>query len=253
MTYCLAMKVEDGLVCVADGRITSGRQLSNARKVSLHGPDAQPFCVMTSGLRSLRDKTLAYLDRETGTQTGGGPQSLLDAVDAYTKCLRRVAKEDRSALEASDLPFDLHALIAGRLAGDQTATVFLVYPEGNWIEIDERTPHLSIGNTAYGKPILDRALKPETSIRTALKLAYLSFDSCRTSSADVGFPIDMLVLPGGGQQWRQVHFEYDDLLQQRVWWNEHITKLADEMPDGPWAESLLPHGGSDHLTLVADD
>ena len=253
MTYCLAMKVDDGLICLADGRITSGRQLSNARKVSLHGPAEQPFCIMTSGLRSLRDKTLAYLDREIAAKADGGPQTLLDAVDVYGGCLRRVGKEDKSALKASDLTFDLHALIAGRMAGDEAASVFLVYPEGNWIEIDERTPHLSIGNTAYGKPILDRALRPDTSIRTALKLAYLSFDSSRTSSADVGFPIDMLVLPRGKNRWRQVHFEYDDLLDQRIWWNENITKLADEMPDGPWIEALLPRDGGGRLSLVAED
>lgn len=253
MTYCLAINVESGLVCLADGRITSGRQLSNARKVSLHGPAEHPFCVMTSGLRSLRDKALAYLDREIGEEAERGPQTLLDAVGMYAKCLRRVAKEDRSALKASDLTFDLHTLIAGRMARDDAASVFLVYPEGNWIEIDERTPHLSIGNTAYGKPILDRALRPETSMRTALKLAYLSFDSCRTSAADVGFPIDMLVLSAGERRWQQVHFGYDELLQQRVWWNEHITQLADEMPDGPWAEALLPKSGGDRLTLVAED
>jgi len=253
MTYCLAINVEDGLICLADGRITSGRQLSNARKVSLHGPAAQPFCIMTSGLRSLRDKTLAYLDREIGDQVESAPQTLLDAADVYAKCLRRVAKEDKSALKASDLTFDLHALIAGRLAADKRASVLLVYPEGNWIEIDELTPHLAIGNTAYGKPILDRALRPETSVQTALKLAYLSFDSCRTSAADVGFPIDMLVLPSGDRRWRQVHFEYDDLLQQRVWWNEHITKLADEMPDGPWVEALLQLDGAERLSLVAKD
>ena len=61
--------------------------------------------------------------------------------------------------------------------------MFLVYPQGNWIEVDQRTPYLSIGHTAYGKPILDRALGAETPLRTALKLAYLSFDSSRTSSA----------------------------------------------------------------------
>ncbi|MFQ5775030.1 MAG: peptidase [Kiloniellaceae bacterium] len=253
MTYCLGIKVREGLVCLADGRITSGRQMSNARKVSLHGPDDGRFCIMTSGLRSLRDKTLAYLDRDLG----GGPARsigfLVDAVNLYSKCLRRVSREDRAALRGSDLTFDLHAVVAGRLPRDREPTVFLVYPEGNWIEIDDRTPYLSIGNTAYGKPILDRALRPETSIRTALKLAYLSFDSSRTSAADVGFPIDMLVLSADGRRWREVQYDYDDLRDQRVWWNEHITELADQMPDGPWVEALLGAPAAGRLSLVRDD
>ena len=63
----------------------------------------------------------------------------------------------------------------------------------------------------------------------------------------------MLVLRRGERHWRQVHFEYDDLLQQRVWWNEHITKLADDMPDGPWVETLLTQAGGERLTIVGED
>lgn len=253
MTYCLAIKVQDGLVCLADGRITSGRQVTAARKVSLHGAAGAQFCIMTSGLRSLRDKTLAYLDRVLETRNGRAAAGLLDAVELYAKCLRRVAREDRAALKSSSLAFDLHSLIAGRLPDDKEPTIFLVYPEGNWIEVDPRTPYLSIGHTAYGKPILDRALSVETPLTTALKLAYLSFDSCRTSAADVGFPIDLLVLPATEPRWREVHYDYDDLRDQRVWWNEHITRLADEMPDGPWVDALIPPTDGARLSLVQDD
>lgn len=253
MTYCLAIKVQEGLVCLADGRVTSGRQVTAARKVSLHGDANAPFCIMTSGLRSVRDKTLAYLDRALETRSGRGVTTLLDAIDIYAKCLRRVAREDRAALKGSSLAFDLHSLVAGRLPEDEEPTIFLVYPEGNWIEVDPRTPYLSIGHTAYGKPILDRALSVETPMTTALKLAYLSFDSCRTSAADVGFPIDLLVLPAAERRWREVHYDYDDLREQRIWWNEHITRLADEMPDGPWVKALLPAADGNRLSLVRDD
>lgn len=253
MTYCLGIKIEEGLVCLADGRVTAGRQLTSARKASLHGRPGQRFCTMTSGLRSLRDKTLAYLDRELTAERAQSVVSMLDAVALYSQCLRRVAKEDRAALKASDLTFDLHTIFAGWLPEDREPALFLVYPEGNWIEVDRRTPYISIGATAYGKPILDRALHFETSLRTALKLAYLSFDSSRTSSADVGFPIDMLVYSRSHRRWREAHFDYDDLVEQRVWWNQHITQLANEMPDGPWVEPLLAPGSDSHLSLVSDD
>jgi len=253
MTYCLAIKVQEGLVCLSDGRITSGRQVTAARKVSLHGEADAQFCIMTSGLRSVRDKTLAYLDRALDTRNGRSIASLLDAVALHAKCLRRVAREDRAALKSSSLAFDLHSLIAGKLPDDKEPTIFLVYPEGNWIEVDPRTPYLSIGHTAYGKPILDRALSVETPMATALKLAYLSFDSCRTSAADVGFPIDLLVLPTGERRWREVNYDYDDVREQRIWWNEHITQLADEMPDGPWVDALLPKADGNRLSLVTDD
>lgn len=253
MTYCLGIRVAEGLVCLADGRITSGNQVTNAQKLSMHGAGGAQFAIMTSGLRSLRDKTLAYLERDMRSNHPTGFATMLDAVTAYCQCLRAVAREDREQLESSDLAFNLHTLIAGAQPEDDAPSIFLVYPEGNWIEVDRRTPYLSIGATAYGKPILDRALTFDTSITTALKLAYLSFDSSRFSSADVGFPIDLATYSAGERRWRKAHYDYDDLREQRIWWNEHIKKLAVAMPDGPWLGELRPGANTAHLTVVADD
>jgi putative proteasome-type protease len=253
MTYCLGIKIREGLVCLADGRVTSGSQVSNVRKVSLHGPRGTQVCIMTSGLRSLRDKTLAYFDRALHGAPGKSCRSMLDAVDIYGTCLRQVAEQDRKALEQSELRFNLHSLIAGQLDDDREPTIFLVYPEANWIEVDRRSPYLSIGATAYGKPILDRALSHKTSLQTSLKLAYLSFDSTRTSTADVGFPLDMMTYAAADRGWREVKYDYDDLTSQRTWWNQHITKLANDMPDGPWVDQLLPEAGATRLSLVQDD
>lgn len=240
MTYCLGIKIRDGLIALSDGRITSGTQLSSARKVTMMGSGANRFFIMNSGLRSVRDKTLAYLRRDMQGRRGEGYATMLDAVSAFTRCLRQVAEEDKEALAASKLHFNLHALIGGQLAEDAEPYMYLVYPEGNWIEVDERTPYLSIGATGYGKPILDRALKFDTDMQTALKIAYLSFDSTRFSSADVGFPIDLVSYHTAEHQWRQANFDYDDLVEQRLWWNRNITELARRMPDGPWVETLVP-------------
>ncbi len=240
MTYCLAIKVREGLVGLADGRITSGTQVTAARKLTVHGdPDAQ-FFIMTSGLRSVRDKTVAYLERDR-REGKGSYRTMLDAVTAYTTSFRRVIEEDKAALERANLAFNLHTLIGGQLADDAEPTVFLVYPEGNWIEIDERTPYLAIGITTYGKPILDRALRYDTSLRASLKLAFVSFDSTRLSSSDVGFPIDVISYSVGERQWRERQFDYDEMREQSQWWNQHLTELASALPDA-WAETLLPRG-----------
>jgi putative proteasome-type protease len=242
MTYCLGIKIESGLVALADGRITSGSQLSAARKVTMMGSGANRFFIMNSGLRSVRDKTLAYLRRDMARLRTECYNTMLDAVSAFTECLRKVSEEDKEALEASHLHFNLHAIIGGQLAEDAEPTMYLVYPEGNWIEVDERTPYLSIGATAYGKPILDRALRYSTNQETALKLAYLSFDSTRFSSTDVGYPIDLVLFEARQRQWRTANYDYDDLVEQRKWWNTNITKLVEDMPQGPWMDTLL-HGG----------
>ncbi len=252
MTYCLGIRIREGLVALADGRVTSGSQMAAAQKLTMMGGERDRFFVMTSGLRSVRDKVLTYLRRNHDLSRDDCFPTVLDAATEFTRCLRQVATEDKAHLEAADLKFNLHAIIGGRLAQDAEPAVFLIYPEGNWITVDQRMPYLSIGTTAYGKPILDRALKYETRMRDALKLAYLSFDSSRFSSTDVGFPIDLLTYNNDDRVWRQTHFEYDDLRDQRLWWNREITQLAERLPDQHWVGHLLPAEAT-RLSVVAED
>ncbi len=251
MTYCLGIRTKDGLIAVADGRVTSGSQMATARKLTFAGGDPHRFCIMTSGLRSVRDKTIAYLRQDHDLHSPDSFPSLLDAVNAFTSCLRRVAKEDGEALLAGDLTFNLHAIIGGQLREDPEPSMFLIYPEGNWIQIDRRTPYLTIGSTSYGKPILDRALSFNTEMRHALKLAYLAFDSTRFSSTDVGYPLDMATFATETRTWRESQFQQDDLIDQRRWWNEHIKELAESMPDGPWVDRLI-QSATDKVSPIRD-
>jgi putative proteasome-type protease len=240
MTFCVGIKIAEGLIALADGRVTVGAQVTSARKTSFHGGPDHKFLVMTSGLRSVRDKTVAYLERAIRADGGTGFPTMVDAVAGFARSLRLVMAEDKVALEESGLKFDMHAILGGQMADDPEPNLFLVYPEGNWIQVDERTPYLSIGQTAYGKPILDRVLRPDTPIAMAMRLAYLSFDSSRFSSANVGFPIDFLTYDRVQRRWRHAQFEDDDLRDQRQWWNTHIARLVQQMPDGPWIDGLMP-------------
>lgn len=240
MTYCLGIRTRHGLVALADGRVTSGSQMAAARKITMMGAGGNRYFLMTSGLRSVRDKVLAYLRRRSDVHRDDSFPTMMEAIEAFCECLRQVRAEDKGFLEASDLTFNLHAIIGGQLHDDAEPAMYLVYPEGNWIEVDQRTPYLSIGATAYGKPILDRALRYETEIRHALRLAYLSFDSTRFSSTDVGYPIDLVTYHPADRSWRETQFDQDDLVVQRRWWNSRISELAEGLPDDPWVESLLP-------------
>ena len=179
MTYCLGIRVREGLIALADGRVTSGSQMAAARKMITLGEGRHRFLHHDLGPAQRARQGSRLPEAGAGGARSEGFTSMLDAAGAFSRCLRRVWEEDGEALAASDLQFNLHAIIGGRLPDDPEATMFLVYPEGNWIEVDERTPYFSIGATAYGKPILDRALKYDTALRHALKLAYLSFDSSR--------------------------------------------------------------------------
>ena len=240
VTYCVGIKIREGLIALSDGRVTSGNQVSHARKLTLHGAEDGRFMVMTSGLRSVRDKTLAYLERDMRAPGAKPFRRVLDAVDGFCNALRQVKIEDQEALEAAALPLNLHCIMGGQLVDDHEPGLYMIYPEGNWIACDERTPYLSVGSTSYGKPILDRALSYDTPMQVALKIAYLSFDSTRFSAADVGYPIDLATLTTNDRKIRLAELDYDDLMEQRQWWNSHITQLAGQLPDGPWIGKLLP-------------
>lgn len=239
MTYCLGIRVEEGLVCLADGRLTSGMQAHIAGKVSMHRVGVHDICIMTSGLRSIRDKTLAYFDDLCANGEPQGQTILRHVLQYYTQALRQVALEDLEALQRSNLRFDLHALISGQLEEDKSPCMYLVYPEGNWIEMNERTIYMSIGATSYGKTFLDRTLRFGTPLDTVVKIAYLSFDSTRVSTVDVGFPVDMLTYTQDNQ-WCHALYEYDDLAPLYHWWNKHLRDLIAKLPDKNKFDCLLP-------------
>src|SRR3546814_16368592 len=98
--------------------------------------------------------------------------------------------------------------------------------------------------------------RPPRSTRTDTLFPYTTLfrsDSSRFSSAEVGFPIDLATYSRSERRWRKARYDYDDLREQRIWWNEHIKKLAIEMPDGPWLSELRPGANTAHLTIASDD
>ncbi|MBV8819984.1 MAG: hypothetical protein JO022_16590, partial [Acidobacteriaceae bacterium] len=188
MTFCLGMNLEDGLVGIADTRLLAGRDATTAKKVATyHGPGFS-FFIMTSGLRSLRDKVLLHFEEGFAKNTVVR-ERLFKVVNMFGAQVRRVADEDGRALRDAELNFNIHALIGGQMMGDSHHRLFLVYPEGNWVEIDNDTPYQIIGNSGFGKPILERSLRHADSLRYAFKLGILAFDATRLCASDVDFPI----------------------------------------------------------------
>ncbi len=236
MTFCLGITVEEGLVGIADTRITSGNELTSAQKVSTYQIGHGAFFLMTSGLRSVRDKTLTYF--EEALETCVQPlDKLYKVANAFSAELRRVATEDRAFLAASGLGFNLHVLLGGQMSGDAAHRLYLIYPEGNWVEISQGTPYHIIGEGGYGKPVLDRTLKYSDSLRMALKVGCLAFDSTRISASDVDFPIDVVLYHKGCPDMAQHRYEKADLADISSWWQEHLRGLVHDLPS-EWIDNV---------------
>ncbi|NJL76605.1 MAG: peptidase [Saprospiraceae bacterium] len=231
MTYCLGIKIREGLVALADTRITSGNETTVAKKISCHTEGNNNIFIMTSGLRSIRDKAVTYFE-ELLEEQGLHFDKMYKAVNGFGEQLRRVAREDKSSLAESGLIFNLFSIVGGRLQNDKEHKLYLLYPEGNWIEIGSASPFTIIGNSGYGKPILNRALTYESSLRFALKTGFLSFDSTRVSANDVGYPIDVVILKAGSNEIIQKRFNEEDTGKIGEIWGQRLKDMiVTEIPD----------------------
>ncbi len=236
MTYCLGIKVKQGLVGISDTRISSGTSTSIKKKVFVVQKEKSSFFIMTSGLRSIRDKAVHYF--EESVEDGIHYDKLYKAVNAFGEQIKRVANEDNDALAKAGYRFNLNAIVGGQLKNDEEHKLFLLYSEGNWVELDEGSPYAIIGNTGQGKAILNRVITPDTSLKQALKAGFLSFDSTRVSSNDVEFPIDAVMYKKDSFQMVESRYEAAELQHITTLWNQKLKKSLDEVPE-EWMEKVF--------------
>ncbi len=243
MTFCLGINLQEGLIGIADTRIMSGNECLTARKLTVYEPDGGALFLMTSGLRSIRDKALTYFE-EALAQKEERFTRLYQAVNLFAEQIRSVAGEDKPALDQAGLGFNVKALVGGQLRGDKTHKLYLIYPEGNWVDTGRGTPYHVIGSTGYGKPILDRTLTYADSMEHAFKVGCLAFDSTRISAADVDFPIDVALYAPNSFRFIEHRYDKDDLQQVTARWQENLRQAVRGMPSA-WLEPVFARLASD--------
>jgi putative proteasome-type protease len=192
---------------------------------------------MNSGLRSLRDKILLYFEEAFARETQARDR-LFKVVNLYAQQVRRVAEEDRAALERAELKFNAFSLVGGQMAGDSAHRLFMIYPEGNWVEVGPDTPYQIIGASGFGKPILERSLTRSDSLLYAFKVGLLAFDATRLCAADVGFPMDVILYSRGGFALVEQRYERDDLREISAWWQERMRRSVHDLPS-EWIEAAF--------------
>ncbi len=229
MTFCIGIKVTQGLLALADTRIVKGEEHLTKSKLSFSSNPERRWWLVTSGLRSIRDKSVAYFEREMTERTQPS-ERLFELANSFCEQLRRVRTEDGAFLSASNFSFNLHAIMGGQLSKDDSPKMYYIYPEGNWIESSEDSPYFIIGRTHYAKPILDRLLRHDTSLRHAAALAFLAFDATKASVTDVDFPIDMIVAESKTGQSHYCRFAEEELGRVASWWHQALSDALNQFP-----------------------
>lgn len=239
MTYCLGIKTHEGIVGLADTRITSGSETTTSKKIYTVNKPKHSFFIMTSGLRSIRDKAITYFT-EVIEEEDDSFDKLYKAANKFSEQVKRVSKEDRANLEESGVSFNLYAIVGGQLQRDSEPKLFMLYPEGNWIEIGENTPFAIIGNTGFGHPILKRSITYNETLEYALRSGFLSFDATRLSANDVGYPLDTVILEKDTYQIIEHRFEEKELEHISEFWNESLRESINSLPGDALDRALYP-------------
>lgn len=201
MTYCVGLLLNDGMVMLSDTRTNAGLDnISTYRKMFVfENPGERVIAIMTAGSLSITQTTLARLrevidnpDSDAETSILKAP-TMLKVAEIVGNMLATVRTEIDEKLSAMNQGATASMIVAGQRKGG-AMRLFLIYPEGNFIEATEDTPFLQIGEHKYGKPILDRVVKPTTSLADAQKAVLLSMDSTLRSNLSVGMPLDLCVI-----------------------------------------------------------
>jgi putative proteasome-type protease len=237
MTYCLGILTRHGLVMASDSRTNAGYdQVNTSRKMhTFVQPGERVFVLLASGSLSCTQSVVTLLRRDFEKGEGLAKAiSMYDASRIIGEQVRKVGDIDRPALERDDYKFNVHFLLGGQIKGEPPQ-LFLIYPQGNPLQATDESPYLQIGETKYGRPILDRGIRFEqTPLEEAAKYALLSLDSTMKSNVTVGPPIDLLAYETDQLAiTHQRRFEIDDpdLNKIRLRWQQALRQAVSRLPN----------------------
>jgi putative proteasome-type protease len=260
VTYCVGIWTRHGLVMASDSRTNAGHdQVNLARKMHVFVQRGERvFVLLSSGSLSCTQSIVTQLRRDFDDGKGlAQAPSLYDAARVVGEEVRRVSDMDRAALERDEFKFNVNFILGGQVHGESPG-LFLVYPQGNPLQASEDSPYLQIGETKYGRPILDRGIRFEhTSLEEAAKYALLSLDSTMRSNVTVGPPIDLLAY--GVDELtitRQRRFTATDpdLVKIGVRWQQALRQAVARLPQVRFRVGVAagPQSADDESILLVE-
>ncbi len=203
MTYCVGLRLDRGLVFMSDTRTNAGMDnISMFRKMhSWSTPGDRVITLLTAGNLATTQSVVSLLDEHSKAAADRSPTlletpSMFQVARIVGDTLREVIQANAATGQSADSTFNASVIVGGQIAGGEPR-LFLVYPEGNFVEASGDTPFFQIGEAKYGKPILVRAYDPAMSFEAAVKLLMLSFDSTIMANLSVGLPLDLQIYETG--------------------------------------------------------
>ncbi len=245
MTYCVALKLKAGLVFASDSRTNAGvDQIACFKKMrSFVNPGNRVIVILSSGNLSITQNAINLLEqhgRHAELRNIWNVESMFDVAQLLGEALREVRQHDGAFLAQNNVDASANFIIGGQVKGEDMR-LFMVYAEGNFIESGDETPFFQIGETKYGKPIIDRVINPETPLPEAVKCVLVSFDSTMRSNLSVGLPIDLTCCTPGryGLAFHQ-HITQDDPYFSQIsrHWSDGLKGVFASLPNPDWLMEL---------------
>lgn len=239
MTYCVGMRLEKGLVFMSDTRTNAGvDNFSSTRKMFTWTVEGErSITIMTAGNLATTQALISLLQERSEAVEDRNPSilqqpTMFQVARLVGQTLKEVISYSSPAGPSSSDQFSASVIVGGQVQGG-ASTIFMVYPEGNFIEVTDDTPFFQIGEAKYGKPILVRAYDKDMSFEDAVRLLIVSFDSTVKSNLSVGLPIDLHVYEAGSlKQCHVSRIQEDDETYQTIskGWGDALKSALEHLP-----------------------
>ena len=248
MTYCVAMLLDTGLVFLSDSRTSAGvDHISTFRKTTvLQKPGERVLVIQTAGNLAITQAVTSMLRDQI--ESAEGPASLFtcptlfEAAQCVGEAVREVHRRDSAPLKEFGVEFNASFILGGQIRGEPPR-LFSIYSAGNFIEATAETTYFQIGESKYGKPIVDRVLRRSSSLNEAAKCALISMDSTIRSNLSVGLPLDLVMIKRDRYETARhmsVDAENEYFRGIRNRWSEALREAFAELPDPDWLRNPPP-------------